>query len=43
MKQWLGTLWTKLNPAEPSPAYLGKLMAFNVTMMTIALLIGRAT
>ncbi|ETX15284.1 hypothetical protein OCH239_18370 [Roseivivax halodurans JCM 10272] len=42
-KTRLKQIWDRLNPAEPSPLYLAKLMAFMLTCFAIALLIGHYT
>ncbi|SEN89364.1 hypothetical protein SAMN04488012_10811 [Palleronia salina] len=43
MRDIRGTMrkvWSDLNPSEPSPWYLAKLMAFMVAIMALGLLIG---
>ena len=36
----LADLWDRMNPAEPTPAYLVKFMGFIVSAMALALLVG---
>ena len=42
-KSRLQQIWDRLNPVEPSPLYLAKLMAFMLTCFVVALLIGHYT
>lgn len=37
----LATLWTRLNPVEPSTAYLVKLMALFIILIVLAGIIGK--
>ena len=41
MRDWIADLWHRLNPSEPSPAYLVKFMGAALAVFAIALLIGR--
>lgn len=40
LKDRLGNLWERLNPSEPSPTYLMKLMAFMIGAFVIGLVLG---
>ncbi len=39
----LQRLWRDLNPSDPSPMFLAKLMAFMLTCFALALVIGHYT
>ena len=40
LKARLGEIWDRLNPAEPSPSYLMKLMAFMIGAFIFGLVVG---
>lgn len=42
MSDILAALWQRLNPSEPSPAYLVRFMAAAVVVFVLAWLIGKA-
>lgn len=40
LKERLGGVWMRLNPPEPSPSYLMKLMAFMIGAFIFGLVVG---
>ncbi|SPJ24429.1 hypothetical protein [Palleronia abyssalis] len=42
-RSWIATVWDKMNPSEPSPFFLMKLMAFMIGCFVFALVVGNYT
>ncbi|WP_375262039.1 hypothetical protein [Palleronia sp.] len=40
LKERLAEIWERLNPSEPSPTYLMKLMAFMIGAFVFGLIVG---